>query len=179
MNRHVTRITELAPRPSDPSARNWEEVERSLGTVLPADYKKLVDVFGGGVFDGYLWLLEPDCGNHPYDLAGNIDERSESLEYLWESGEPQPTELREPGSKLIPWASTDNGEFLYWLAQEGQAPESWSVMINEARGEEWEHHPSGCAELLADLLSGETHSEILSPNFPKPDHTFTPSSEFV
>ncbi|MGH3312410.1 MAG: SMI1/KNR4 family protein [Streptomyces sp.] len=179
MNQYVSQIADLTPRPSAVPHHDWESIEENHELSLPTDYRELVDSFGGGVFDGYLWFLEPDCRNRHYDLAANIDERVESLEYLWESGEPKPPAVAEPKSRLIPWASTDNGEFFYWLAKEGQAPDLWQVLINEARGEDWEHYAIGCAQLLAELLSGRIQSELLSSSFPKSEHTFQSSAEFI
>ncbi|MET8969435.1 hypothetical protein [Streptomyces hydrogenans] len=34
----------------------WAETESRLGTALPSDYKRIVDTFGAGAFDGYLGL---------------------------------------------------------------------------------------------------------------------------
>ncbi|MFB6577149.1 MULTISPECIES: hypothetical protein [unclassified Streptomyces] len=34
----------------------WAEVESRLGTVLPSDYKGMVETFGEGAFDGFLGL---------------------------------------------------------------------------------------------------------------------------
>ncbi|MGV9313770.1 hypothetical protein ACWDR0_16505 [Streptomyces sp. NPDC003691] len=39
---------------------DWAAVEGRLGTRLPRDYKRMVEVFGDGVFDDYLYLnVEP------------------------------------------------------------------------------------------------------------------------
>ncbi|HEX5566384.1 MAG TPA: hypothetical protein VFY14_05520 [Streptomyces sp.] len=35
---------------------DWAEVESRLGTALPSDYKRMVETFGEGAFDGYLDL---------------------------------------------------------------------------------------------------------------------------
>ncbi|MEU1707526.1 SMI1/KNR4 family protein [Streptomyces sp. NPDC005706] len=35
---------------------DWAELESRLGTTLPADYKRMVETFGEGAFDGYLDL---------------------------------------------------------------------------------------------------------------------------
>jgi hypothetical protein len=104
---------------------------------LPADYISVIDSFGGGRLDGYLWLLEPDCVNKGYGLIEAYDEQTEALDMLWDEGEPRPAEMTIPGSKLIPWASTDNGEFLYWQVPPGSRPGAWKVMVNEARGGDW------------------------------------------
>lgn len=35
---------------------DWAEAESRLGTALPSDYKRMVETFGHGAFDGYLDL---------------------------------------------------------------------------------------------------------------------------
>ena len=97
---------------------------------------------------------------------------------LWEEGEPRPVELTDD-RHLIPWASTDNGEFAYWLAADHCPPEQWTVMVNEARGDEWEHFRMGCVDFLLGLLRREVHSEILWSRFPLDVHNFRPVATFV
>ncbi|MFJ4356697.1 hypothetical protein ACIP25_10540 [Streptomyces massasporeus] len=51
----LTRITGW----SEPARRpdvDWTETESRLGTPLPGDYKRMVETFGEGAFDGYLDL---------------------------------------------------------------------------------------------------------------------------
>ncbi|MFE1558949.1 hypothetical protein ACFW6V_28695 [Streptomyces sp. NPDC058734] len=37
---------------------DWEPAEARVGTRLPGDYKRMVDTFGKGAFDGYLDLIQ-------------------------------------------------------------------------------------------------------------------------
>ncbi|MFE4369674.1 hypothetical protein ACFRMN_15865 [Streptomyces sp. NPDC056835] len=46
----ITGWTQPAQRPDV----DWAEVESRLGTALPSDYKRMVETFGNGAFDGYL-----------------------------------------------------------------------------------------------------------------------------
>ncbi|MBX9393603.1 hypothetical protein K4749_08360 [Streptomyces sp. TRM72054] len=48
----ITGWTHPAQRPDV----DWPEVESRLGTALPSDYKRMVETFGEGAFDGYLDL---------------------------------------------------------------------------------------------------------------------------
>ncbi|MBL1083637.1 hypothetical protein JK359_16955 [Streptomyces actinomycinicus] len=48
----ITGWTQPAQRPDV----HWAEVESRLGTPLPSDYKRMVETFGVGAFDGYLDL---------------------------------------------------------------------------------------------------------------------------
>ena len=176
MNAALARLIQLVPPPPPQErSKDWEAVARRLGTDLPADYKELIGTYGGGCFDNYLWLLEPDSVNKDNDLVLLTEERDEAFEMLWEMGEEKPAELTEEGSRLIPWATTDNGEFLYWLVRPGQEPDGWTVMVNEGRGEAWEHFRMRCTEFLAASLAGEVQSEVLWSEYPAQVHSFRPA----
>ncbi|MFD8483920.1 SMI1/KNR4 family protein [Kitasatospora sp. NPDC059673] len=179
MDNSLDTLTQLLPRPTGIRPKDWESVCRQLGTGLPADYKALIDTYGGGCIDNYLWILEPGCANEFYDLFEAVEERAEANEDLWSGGERKPAELGHADTRIIPWASTDNGEFLYWLAESGQSPDQWTVMVNEARGPWWEHFDLTLTRFLAATLTGEIRSQILSDHFPSTPHDFQPSSRFV
>ncbi|MFJ5804057.1 SMI1/KNR4 family protein [Streptomyces decoyicus] len=72
----------LCPPPGGGRTVKWAAVEEALGIALPADYKRLVQTYGGGIFAGVLWLLEPDCPDAMYGLAVQAAEREESLAEL-------------------------------------------------------------------------------------------------
>ncbi len=179
MNPTVARITELVPPPAPPRPRDWETVEAQLGTPLPEDYKQLVDLYGGGVFDEVVWLLEPGCPVEDYDLLAITREREEILPRLWAIGEPKPTGLTEDGTRLLPWAYVeDGGQYLYWLARPDQAPGEWTVKINEGRGPEWESHAVSCARFLLSFMTGEIRSGIL-PEPPGEPHVFDANTDIL
>lgn len=158
----VEHITRLAAPPSTPRTRDWESVEGHLATALPDDYKRLVEVYGGGVFNETIWLLDPDCPVEDYNLLSLAAERAEVLADLWEGGEPEPAGLASDGARLIPWAYIEgSGAHLYWLAEPGQTPNDWATMLNEGRGPEWERHPYGCARFLLSVMTGELVSDCL------------------
>ncbi|WP_404962115.1 SMI1/KNR4 family protein [Streptomyces sp. 147326] len=167
----LTRLLEIAAPPSAPRKKDWSEVERRLGIELPADYKELIHVYGGCNWDDYLYVLEPGCPNGHYDLIKWAEHQYEDLEDLWEF-EKKPAELEVEGSRVIPWATTDNGECLYWLVRPGLEPDQWTVMVNEARGGRWEHFSASCTQFLASSLDGELQSHILSSLFPRAPHGF-------
>ncbi|MFJ6723778.1 SMI1/KNR4 family protein [Streptomyces sp. NPDC091281] len=180
MKTPVEQFAALVGTPGNAVPRqDWSEIAGEMGCEIPEDYRQFIDVYGGGQLDGYLWVLEPRCAKSPYDLIRLTEECDEAFALLWEDGEAPPQDLlRAPGSRVIPWATTDNGEFLYWLAAPGAHPARWPVLVNEARGAWWERFDVGCADLLVGLLSGEIRSEILSRSFPLPRHTFEEVGRF-
>lgn len=171
MNAALARLTQLIPPPPEPRSKDWDAVEGRLGVVLPIDYKELIRTYGGSHWDDYLFLLEPGCPNDNYDLIEWEDQQTEALEGLWKF-EKKPDELADAESRVVPWATTDNGECLYWLIRAGQAPDQWTVMANEARGDRWEHYPMNCTEFLVAVLTADVRSAVLSSRFPLTQHTF-------
>lgn len=167
----LARLLEIAPAPSRPRHKDWGEVEGALAVELPDDYKELIGVYGGSNWADYLYVLEPHCPNENYDLLTWATYQAEDLEDLWRF-EKKPAELEAEGARVLPWATTDNGECLYWLVLPGREPNQWTVMVNEARGDRWEHHSVSCTQFLASSLSGELRSGILSSSFPRAAHAF-------
>ncbi|WP_433221377.1 hypothetical protein [Microtetraspora malaysiensis] len=159
----VSWITELIPPRTTPRSRSWESVENELGTPLPADYKQLADIYGAGIFDEEIWLLEPGCDPHEiYDLnlVSVAKERDEVLAYFWKlEFEDKPAELREDRARVLPWAFFEgSGHFLYWVIQPGQAPDDWTVILNEGRGPYWESQPLSCSQYLFAAMTGNLDS---------------------
>ncbi|MFH9738966.1 SMI1/KNR4 family protein [Streptomyces roseolus] len=167
----ISRLLEIAPAPEGPRTKDWDAFEAALGSELPSDYKEFIGIYGGSKWDDYLYVLEPECPNKHYDLITWARNQAEDLEYLWEV-EEKPAELEAEGARVLPWATTDNGECLYWLVRPGVDPDGWTVMVNEARGERWEHFPVTCTRFLASCLDGELRSSILSSLFPLAAHEF-------
>ncbi|WP_433453904.1 SMI1/KNR4 family protein [Streptomyces sp. CA-142005] len=177
MNPELNRLTDLLPRPTAPEETpSWEAAETALQTALPADYKELINAYGGGFVDGYLLLLEPGCPNDVYDQLKISAERDEANESLWQY-EDKPAELEDDSTRLICWATTDNGEYLYWLVQPGDDPDSRTIMMNDESGEDWERYDMTVTRFLTAVLSGEIHSEILWDKFPLPQHEFRPARD--
>ncbi|MFD3549627.1 SMI1/KNR4 family protein [Streptomyces sp. NPDC058655] len=171
MTNALTRLLDIAPAPGEPRDKDWGEVERILAVGLPDDYKELIRIYGGSNWDDYLYVLEPNCPNKHYDLLTWAKYQADHLEDLWKF-EKKPAELEAEGATVIPWATTDNGECLYWLVLPGLELNEWTVMVNEARGDRWEHYSVSCTRFLASVLDGEFRSNILSSLFPLPTHQF-------
>lgn len=182
--RHTGPLVALCPPPGDGRAVKWSAVEEALGISLPGDYKRLVERYGGGLFGGTLWLLEPDCPVPMYDLIVQTAEREEILAELWEAGEDKPSELHEGDVRLVPWAYAEgSGHFLYWLVRPDVEPEEWTVILNEGRGPLWEAYPVSCSQFLLDVMAGTTTSfyftdldDIVDP---EDRNRFVPNSQIL
>ncbi|UFQ13539.1 MULTISPECIES: SMI1/KNR4 family protein [Streptomyces] len=178
MHSAVVRLTALVPPAGPQRSRDWAAVEEQLGTALPQDYKELVDTYGGGVFDETVWLLDPACPRPGYNLIDQAKESAEILAKLWQVGS-KPHFLQDEGAEVLPWAYIEgSGAMLYWLRRPGQSPEEWTVLFNEGRGPEWEHHPTQCVPFLLSVLTGETDS-VYFDEFPPDEHEFDSNDDIL
>lgn len=75
--------------------------EENLHAALPADYRELIEAYGGGLVDDHLLLLEPGCPNDVHDLLKISAEREEANDALWEFVD-KPAEM-EPGG--VVWSA--------------------------------------------------------------------------
>ena len=66
----------------------------------------------------------------------------------------------EPGG-LHPWAGTDNGDRLYWRT-EGN-PDSWSVVVWESRGPQYEDYALTMSGFLVAWLQGDVRIPMFPP----------------
>ncbi|MEV4974603.1 hypothetical protein [Streptomyces scopuliridis] len=84
--RRITGWTQPAQRPD----MDWAEVESRLDTALPSDYKRMVETFGEGAFDGYLDLnQEPWTGLREDGLLIWAGTEQEDL-YCWRADRDDP-----------------------------------------------------------------------------------------
>jgi hypothetical protein len=45
-------------------------------------------------------------------------------------------------------------------------------MVNEVRGDRWEHYPMTCTGFLLAALTGEVQSDVLATRFPLTTHEY-------
>jgi hypothetical protein len=151
---------------------DWHEIERALGFALPADYKRLVELYGSSAIDNFIWILEPASRNEHLDLLRQMTLQLQALRQLRDQGETIPYDIESTDGHLIPWAITDNGDVCYWLRTPSAPPEMWTVLVDEARGPFWEHFSGSASEFLAAVLSGRFQSNIFPDDFPSEAPTF-------
>jgi hypothetical protein len=145
-------LTSLVPPPDEPPPPvDWDAANATLGVEPPADYRAMVDRYGGGSIAG-LGVLVPGHPNSNADLVAQVDPQRWALRYLIEQGIEQPYAPED----LLPWGIDEGGNVVWWL-MEG----SWPVVANEARGEEWQRFDGGAVAFLVAILSGREPSDFL------------------
>jgi hypothetical protein len=94
----VNELVALVPPLSGGSARiDWTTIEESVGLRLPSDYKAIVEAYGPGVFDDFLWVLQPLATNPNLDLLRQKENRLDALRVLAASGDTIPYRIDSDG----------------------------------------------------------------------------------
>ncbi|MYS75449.1 hypothetical protein GTY88_34290 [Streptomyces sp. SID5926] len=137
-------------------AVDWPAVEARLGTPLPGDYKRLVEIFGGaGAFDGYLQLQVPDAHDRSADIVRHTEWLGEWARThgsrLWE---PYPV-YPAPGG-LLQWASTEQADGFYWLTGDPD-PDRWPVLAKEDVPDSWQRFDGPAGEFVHRMLTEPDH----------------------
>ncbi|MEV0679122.1 hypothetical protein AB0I60_21640 [Actinosynnema sp. NPDC050436] len=141
----LARLLEWQPLDLVPEV-SWEQVEQEFGVTFPEDYRRLVEVFGSGVFDSYLGITSPV---HSAGTLGRFrHETRETLELAAANG------VSEPVDQWISWGSTGEAYSLF-LLPEGE------IAVCDDGFAEWERHPGPVAAFLIELLTGRLDSALL------------------
>lgn len=124
----------------------WADIERRVGVTFPADYKELCEVFGEGEFDTWLWIFSSGGGSMHF-LPDNLkrlrgDAAFHARYFL-------PYTVFDGTSGLIPWASTEQGDNLYW---DVQGPSGWEI-IAAADEKPWHRLRMSTAEAVYRMLT--------------------------
>ncbi|MBV1938361.1 SMI1/KNR4 family protein [Streptomyces sp. BV286] len=147
---------------------DWSQVEDALGVTLPGDYKWLVERYGPGSFNDFLYILQPSSPFHPTRLVESANRAAEILDELRESGVGIPYEVDE----LLPVGKTDNGDIVYWVTRPEDAPDSWTIVANGARNLKWPHFDGGIVEFLVAVLSGAHRVDVFPGDFIRDEPVF-------
>jgi hypothetical protein len=178
----LQRLVSIVPPPQSAGSGpvDWDRVENGMRTALPADYKEMIETYGRGSFDGFLWVLQPSDPNKNLDLESRRVEAMWSLRILqsdpstqaYGGGESVPYRVEEGAEEIIPWAVTDNGDICYWVAR-WESPDEWTVAVNEGGAPEWESFDGSATQFLLEVFSGTFSSEIFPEDFPSLNPSFT------
>ncbi|MFC9457571.1 SMI1/KNR4 family protein [Streptomyces sp. NPDC056983] len=148
----VDRVVAVTGWPADRAqVVNWAAAEARLGTVLPGDYKRLVERFGYGAFDDYLRLFLPGGPLGSIDIVEFNEWWARWTEahdgHSWE-----PYQLYPAPGGLLQWAGTEQRDDFYWLT-EGPDPDRWPILATvEDRGT-WYRFDGSTAEYVYRLLT--------------------------
>ncbi|MFD7829043.1 SMI1/KNR4 family protein [Kitasatospora sp. NPDC059803] len=169
----IARLSALLGQPSIPGDTiEWDELARTTGLRLPADYRDFVTLYGGGELDEYLGVSTPPAAGSPYgDLVDGLD-----FDPAEEPAAPTgtaPENLKE--GRLLPFARSANGDVAFWLC-DSQDPDSWDVVVFKRQplyGEErWVRFGAGFGDFLLGTLGGTLPNPFSDRGFAEPPHAY-------
>ena len=166
----LERLRELLPPPADPvepgRPDGWAEVEATLGTGLPDDFKAFTELYGSGKVDDFLYLFNPFAAGEDGNLLAEKD-RVLAAYARTRAGFPERLRLPpfpEPGG-VLPLGRTDNGDELYWIT-EGE-PDAWPVALFGSRESKHERYEGGVASFLTACAEGRLETAIMPRSMTK------------
>jgi hypothetical protein len=156
---------------------DWELIERILAMNLPADYKKLVNIYGTGSFLKFLYVLSPFA---PFDTSLNLlSGATKQTLAAYREGQKEFPQYSPPFSAypdktgLFPWAITVNGDTLFWL-RKGE-PDGWPVIVCDSKfTERFDRFECTAVEFLCRLFSGKIESDVFPDDLLAQERVFTP-----
>lgn len=118
-------LTELVPPPDAPVCADseWQEVETKLGVELPDDYKAFVSIYGSGSLQSFIHIV--NYSDNRLSSAELISVIFSQLESYQEAGKCEEFKAFPAAGGLLPFASTDDGNYLFWKT--AGKPPHWSV----------------------------------------------------
>ena len=146
--------------------RDWETVEREVGTRLPDDYKKLLSRFPSGTFRDAIQIVNPIDARTDFERFVRDEVRGlleilgdEGLEYLKGTGYRL---FPEPGG-LLPWGQDQQGGIFCWLTEPAD-PDRWRVAYYSRDGNDWQEHPGPMTEVVWEVLTCVGEANLLEWN---------------
>ncbi|MFE0699712.1 hypothetical protein [Streptomyces sp. NPDC058872] len=170
----IDRLTDLCPPPSTAPPTDWSSTEQALDTRLPTDYRQIADAYGPGSFCDFLHLYHPHAPTRWTNLTGPMPATIRTqLQHDRDNGShPVP---HDPGH-LFAMGVTDNGEYLFWIAEPADAPEKWTIAANQARGPRWYTYGGGLADFLVAALPGRETVPLFPDDLLAQGVFFTPTT---
>jgi hypothetical protein len=164
----IDQLTKLVPPPPHPLERGqpatWDDVEARLGTPLPDDYKALINTYGTGSFNDFLYVFNPFASNRYRNLFALKDD---ILSAYAVSQHNFPDDFLDPefpaAGGLLPWARTDNGDEFYWKTE--GSPDTWSIVVIESRNAAQYRYHLTTTDFLVRLLSGTLEPKVFEDVF--------------
>ncbi|MEU4964566.1 SMI1/KNR4 family protein [Streptomyces smyrnaeus] len=133
---------------------DWGAIEGELGVALPADYKKLCEAFGGGVFSDsvyFLGLAEGVSFNFltqwRVSLSVDQDDRYGDVSPV------DPYAVYAPGGKgVVAWGSTEWADEYCWLI-DAERPDDYPLLARSHDGGPWHRYDMSTSEFLYRVLA--------------------------
>ncbi|MBW3362109.1 SMI1/KNR4 family protein [Streptomyces microflavus] len=171
----LKRLTSICPPPVR-DARRDVSLQDGRGE-LPSNHRHLIETYGVGCFDEFLWIHGDSDENPHLDLWTQTGvARSILAEQAASPLRAQLATLGVTPESLVKWGTTDNGDWLLWVPT--GRPDSWPTIILEVRQRDLLLVSRTSTGVILDLLTGQLTTPIFPEDFPSdhPDFSTNPYS---
>ncbi|MCF2526242.1 SMI1/KNR4 family protein [Yinghuangia soli] len=159
----------------EPAPTDWAQVEASLGTALPEDYKQVVSRYRGLVVGGFIRVLHPHGRRQGMDIVVEDESNRAWIEFLHEEAEfgeyepPPYAAFPQPGG-ILRWGVTIDGDYCHWVTNP-HGPDTWHVVVSEHKGDQWTEFPGGFEDFLSAFFLDRSRVTCFRPDWPATDST--------
>ncbi|WP_258054929.1 SMI1/KNR4 family protein [Streptomyces sp. Ru71] len=145
----------LCPPPPRPYLGDgtWEGLFTELGTRLPGEYVRVMEVYGAGIWSDWLRFHTPLRTGEPR-FATHVHETLDAYRSL-KKHHPEYHPLTcwpEPGG-FLPFANSIDGDYLGWLT-EGADPDAWPLVFWPRHADQEPPLEGGLVDTLLAWLRG-------------------------
>jgi len=121
----LTRLVSPPKKPQCPDG-DWRKVELQLGFKLPPDYKQFISVYGSGGLQSFMHIWNYLDNSPEDDIVKVTGQITSEYQYDKEAGYPIDFKPYPQPGCLIPFCSTDDGNYLNWRTT--GKPNEWCVV---------------------------------------------------
>ncbi|MCZ4121671.1 SMI1/KNR4 family protein [Streptomyces sp. H39-S7] len=131
---------------------DWAAVEQGWGFQFPVDYKRFMEVYGGGAIDNYLATISPEPFGLDAAFQGMISE-TRNARANWDR-RPGGQGVVTASSSLVVWGVDASADLLCWVT-DGADPDRWPVMVWNQDDRQWTVFNCGMADFLLRMFRAE------------------------
>jgi len=169
----VEQLQRVLPVPRTPQSNgdpeSWHNVEKTIGLLLPSDYKDYITMYGDGQIGRFLTPLNPFSRRAATNLMESAPRIIRSYDQLVSALDKDvcPYPFYPEIGGLYPWATTNDGDGLFWLTNGPQ--DAWPVVVAalETR-EQVDIYRQSMTSFLADWVIGQLVIEGFPVNLQLP-----------
>ncbi len=154
----LDRLIALVPPPPNPVGTGtpalWQEFETKIGTVVPEDYKQLIDVYGTGRFSELIDVFSPFYKPWSWhELHDAVTGRYTFKQDVWPEDAPDLPVFPTPGG-LLTWGQDEFNAPFFWRTR-GE-PHEWSIVVFDSTyGPVYMEYEVTVTEFLLGFIVGE------------------------
>ncbi|MFD4656188.1 hypothetical protein ACFWP2_11230 [Kitasatospora sp. NPDC058444] len=155
----------VEPRSGRVPLEAWGEIEAWAGRKLPVDFKGFVELYGGGLIRGHLFVPHP-CDEESLLEFMKSGRRAFEKIFRYFSDDLGGEDF-DPGS-VVPWAYSNwDGDQCFFVPAEGS---SWRILLVFRQLVSVQFYDAGFSELVAGVIAGTA----VPPGWPNMEPAWRP-----